>query len=327
MVFYKALLALVACLAAAEPPGAHFAKPFTASAFHDGIVHTHTNRSDGDAEPTAVLDRYRELGFSFVALTDHDKLTKAGLSSPTTHFITIPGVEITGRAGKVPVHVNALCGRSSLVGEKGDKSVDEVLADAIRKANGDGAIALVNHPNFGWALGAKELLEAPPFDLLEIASGHPGVNEAGDASRLSEEALWDELLSQGMHIFGAASDDAHDFIHSGEGREPGRAWIAVWEPKLVKLAVCGAIRQGEFYAAKGARFSSIDLSSSTLTVSAADWDSATDRVEFIGEGGKLLASSSSSPASYSLQGFERYVRARLTRKTGRAWTQAYFVER
>jgi len=39
-----------------------------------GALHTHTTKSDGKLEPLALLRVYRDLGFDFVALTDHDFL-------------------------------------------------------------------------------------------------------------------------------------------------------------------------------------------------------------------------------------------------------------
>ncbi len=43
-----------------------------------GALHTHTTCSDGDLSPEAVLRVYRDLGFDFVALTDHDFLMTPG---------------------------------------------------------------------------------------------------------------------------------------------------------------------------------------------------------------------------------------------------------
>tara|TARA_R110001592_G_scaffold217287_3_gene470947 strand:+ start:971 stop:1585 length:615 start_codon:yes stop_codon:yes gene_type:complete len=39
-----------------------------------GALHTHTTKSDGKLHPEEVLRVYRDLGFDFIALTDHDFL-------------------------------------------------------------------------------------------------------------------------------------------------------------------------------------------------------------------------------------------------------------
>ena len=44
-----------------------------------GALHTHTTCSDGQLTPAELVAAYRELGFQFVAITDHDHLLAAGL--------------------------------------------------------------------------------------------------------------------------------------------------------------------------------------------------------------------------------------------------------
>lgn len=39
--------------------------------FYKGNLHTHTTRSDGSGEPWEVAERYRQEGYSFLAITDH----------------------------------------------------------------------------------------------------------------------------------------------------------------------------------------------------------------------------------------------------------------
>lgn len=40
-----------------------------------GELHTHTTRSDGHLSPNEVVDRYHDLGFSILAITDHNEVT------------------------------------------------------------------------------------------------------------------------------------------------------------------------------------------------------------------------------------------------------------
>ena len=39
--------------------------------FYKGNLHTHTTRSDGSSEPEETAKRYRQEGYSFLAITDH----------------------------------------------------------------------------------------------------------------------------------------------------------------------------------------------------------------------------------------------------------------
>ena len=43
--------------------------------WYRGNIHTHTTESDGDAEPEVVAAWYRDHGYDFLALSDHNHLT------------------------------------------------------------------------------------------------------------------------------------------------------------------------------------------------------------------------------------------------------------
>jgi folate-binding protein YgfZ len=50
------------------------------------------------------------------------------------------------------------------------------MIDAIRAA---GAAPSINHPNYGWAISADELLQLQRTRLFEVFNGHPLVNNLG----------------------------------------------------------------------------------------------------------------------------------------------------
>ena len=41
-----------------------------------GCLHTHTTASDGNLTPQQTADAYADLGYDFIAFTDHDYLLK-----------------------------------------------------------------------------------------------------------------------------------------------------------------------------------------------------------------------------------------------------------
>jgi hypothetical protein len=314
-------IVLILCGLAVAAQGASapsFEDRVDARAFAKIQLHVHTSESDGDSAPDAVAAWYAAHGFSALAITDHDKLTSA--SAPGLALIA--GVEITSRGGKKPVHVNALCGSTALKGGQ-FKTPRAALADATAKAKADGALALVNHPDWTGALDADDLAAVTDFDMLEIASGHPAVGDDGDKDRPSAEALWQSLLDQGRRVFAVGVDDAHDFARAGEDRKPGRAWVEAWDAGAA--AACDALRAGRFYASTGVRLKELTVSGGTITVDAAEFPSGSV-VEFLGANAKLLAKATAVPAAYALKGGERFVRARVRLSDGRrAWTQAYFT--
>jgi len=201
--------------------------------------------------------------------------------------------------------------------------------DAVRQAGG---VALINHPNFRWAFTAKEMLPLKAPFLLEIASGHPAVNHAGDGRIPSTEEMWDELLSAGMRVYGVAVDDSHNFRQEFtiDRPNPGRAWVVVRSPSLTRENILSALTAGNFYASTGVELADVVAASGSLSVnvqpSSPSRSDRRHRVVFIGARGKVLSVSNDNPATYTFAGTERYVRARVEASSGqRAWTQPVFV--
>jgi len=72
--------------------------------WYRGNLHTHTTESDGDSSPADVVRWYREHGYDFLVISDHNRVT-------TVHddkLLLIPGEEVTDRFAKKPLHVNAI---------------------------------------------------------------------------------------------------------------------------------------------------------------------------------------------------------------------------
>ena len=309
------------------PP--RFARSFHATHFVRGNLHTHTTRSDGDASPEEVARWYRDHGYGFLALTDHNQLTTSNdlTALVTPEFALVPGEEITMWAVRKPIHVNALCIRSAIAGgafltkaRALDHAIEEVVAE-------DG-VALINHPNFEWALSKDDILATKGAALLEIASGHPYVHTLGDETRPSHEQLWDDALGAGMDIMGVAVDDVHHLVTDADPEAfPGMAWVQVVADAPRVDLVCDGLRRGALYASTGAELVSFDVDETAYRVTPVD---AKASVVFVGGGGRVLsrkATGDDGSARYELAGDEGYVRARVESSAGKAWTPAVRVTR
>ena len=287
-----------------------------------GNMHTHTLESDGDSPPEEVVRWYREHGYDFLVITDHDKLTIVDGGG----LVMVPGEEITDRLPKKSLHVNAIGISSAIPPQRGTTPV-EVLQnniDAVRKAGG---VPLINHPNFGWAFGVSELmslkLEAPT--LLEIASGHPFVNALGPPS---VEEMWDALLTAGRRVWGVAVDDSHHLKRPWDVdiAPPGKAWIVVRADERDPKSILAAISRGDFYASTGVELADYAVGEKSMTVTVREKNTAHYRVLFIGEKGKVLQETTGPSATYTFRGKERYVRAKVIDSNGRmAWMQPRFT--
>lgn len=325
-IFLVPFLAVQAALVAVtfqEPPQLRWYK---------GNTHTHTIESDGDSPPDVVTRWYRDHGYNFLVITDHNILVavdglNAKFAEPGT-FIVIKGEEVTNRLGENAVHVNGLDTKAQIGAQTGSTLLELVQrsVDAIRR---EGGVPHINHPNFTWALTADQLRQVRNNKLFEIYSGHPMVNNAGGGGSPGLEAAWDTILSSGVLLYGIAVDDAHNFKEPGnpDVAGPGRGWVVVRAASLEPRAVLDAMERGDFYASTGIELTDYQVTPKSMTVTVKKNTFAKYRIQFIGRGGALLHEALDSPATYEFRGSEGYVRAKVLDSNGRvAWLQPVIVD-
>jgi hypothetical protein len=320
------LLNALACVAAMSWMIAAQGVP-PATRWYKGNTHTHTLNSDGDSTPDDVVRWYREHGYHFLVLTDHNHLTSVeglnALHGADERFLVVKGEEVTDAFDDKSIHVNGL-DVARKVEPQGGTSVLDVIqrnVDAIRAANG---IPHINHPNFRWSITGDELRQVRNNRLFEIFNGHPQVNNLGGGGVPGLEEVWDAILSSGVLLYGIAVDDAHVFKRPGNPSVPGpgRGWVMVRAPRLEARALLDALERGDFYASTGVELADYRVTdrSMTVAVKADAWSKY--RVQFIGKGGRVLREEATPSATYTFAGGEGYVRAKVIESNGKlAWTQ------
>ena len=296
-----------------------------------GNTHTHTLRSDGDSTPEEVTKWYRDNGYNFLFITDHETITPVEelnkTFGKTGEFVVFMGQEVTDRLDGKPYHVNGLGVERVTMPQRG-KTVVENLQLIIDSVRASGGIAQINHPNFGWALNADQIAQVKNIKLFELYNGHPLVNNLGGGESPSVEAIWDAILSSGKLIYGIASDDVHSMKKLGDRKvpTPGQGWVMVRAPELTEKGILDALERGDFYSSTGVELEDYrsDARSITITVKPERWSKY--RIQFIGAGGNVLSESIENSATYRLRGDERYVRAKVLESNGKiAWTQPVFA--
>jgi hypothetical protein len=322
-------IALVAATRVSPRPLDQDTRP---AAWLKGNTHTHTTESDGDSAPDVVTAWYRDHGYQFLVLSDHNVLTSVdalnALHGKDGRFLLIKGEEVTDKFGDKPVHINGLDVTDKVDPQKG-ASLVEVLqrnVDAIRRVRG---VPHINHPNFGWSFSTEALQQVRNTKLLEIFNGHPHVNNLGGGGVPGLEEVWDAILSSGTLMYGIAVDDAHTFKQPGNPAVagPGRGWVMVRAARLEARAILEALEDGQFYASTGVELLDYAMSSRSMTVTVKKDTWSKYRVQFIGKGGRLLQESLDSPAEYVFRGDETYVRAKVLESNGRvAWCQPVVVK-
>lgn len=301
--------------------------PAEGQRWYKGNTHTHTLNSDGDSSPDGVVRWYREHGYNFLVLTDHNFLTEVSalnaLHGADEQFLVIKGEEVTDRFGSKPIHVNGL-NVQRLVPPQGGSSVAEVIqrnVNAVRSAEG---VPHINHPNFGWAITPEDLEKIENDRLFEIFNGHPLVNNEGGGGAPGLEEVWDILLTGGKLLYGIAVDDAHHFKRpwAPDAARPGQGWVVVRASKLTAGAILAALERGDFYASTGVELTDYVLTAKEMTISIKPHAETRYTTTFIGRGGKVLATETANPAKYAFRGDEGYVRATVSDSNGKkAWIQ------
>lgn len=295
--------------------------------WYKGNTHTHTLNSDGDSTPDDVVRWYRENGYNFLVLTDHNFLTSVdGLNSlhaADEKFIVIKGEEVTDVFAGKPIHVNGL-NVSRMVEPQHGKSVLDTIqrnVDAVRAADG---VPHINHPNYEWAITADDLKQVQNDKLFEIYNGHHLVNNLGGGGVPGLEEVWDIILSSGKLLYGIAVDDAHTFKQpwNKNSARPGQGWVVVRAARLNTEAILASLERGDFYASTGVELTDYQAGDKEIRITIKQEGSSKYRVQFIGDGGRLLKEAITNPAVYQFRGDESYVRAKILESNGKvAWTQ------
>jgi hypothetical protein len=271
----------------------------TEGQWYKGQLHCHSTNSDGRLAPEEVVSHYADLGFDFVALTDHNKVTR------TNGPILVLGEEYGKGSTEsgVGTHMNGF-NVSSAPGSlwSAQDRVDDIVAQ--------GGIASLNHPDtWPFSYSDKVLDDLEGYTCLEIVNAAKVDPGAFD--------IWDNALRAGKRVWGVATDDAHT------ADEFGRSWITVRMTGPVTTAnVLEAIRHGSFYATQGPEIEDIAVSERFVNISSL----GADEIRFYGPGQKLLATVDGGNAVYAIRGTEGFVRAQVVVGELSAWTQPVFVE-
>lgn len=215
--------------------------------FLKGGLHCHTCLSDGKASPEATIRHHANMGYDFLAITDHRRYNTHN-DAPDTGLLIIPGMEadrFLDGSGMQVVHVvavgpetgNGYENGQTVLYERGGRAVDcQDMIDDIRSANN---LAILAHPT--WSGNTpQDVLTLQNYNLIEVWNTGSefdwGVSDRG--------YHWDTLLYAGRRVFGVASDDGHALQENGFG------FVRVAAEKNVP-SILEALAKGEFYASCG----------------------------------------------------------------------------
>lgn len=280
-------------------------------------------------------------------------------------FLMIPGLEVTANWKRPatattpeqggPVHMNLTNPRSLVAPVAADNALEimQRTVEAVRvqrEETGQPMFLHLNHPNFIWGVTAEELMQVHHEKFFEVYNGHPGVHNAGDVAHLSNEEIWDVVLTRRLAelkldvMYGIGVDDSHNYHEQMLGKSnSGRGWVMVRARHLTPESIVLAMEAGDFYATSGVTLKEVTRTATTLGLEIQAEPGVTYVTQFIGtrrgydpssqllpprpgdasaartlphrryskDVGAVLAEVKGSAASYTLRGDEIYVRARV----------------
>ena len=208
-------------------------------------------------------------------------------------FILIQSEEISDRFESKPIHLNAT-NIQERIDPQGGASLREVLqnnVDAVLEQRERLEIPMfphINHPNFGWAITAEDLIALMGEQFFEVYNGHPAVNNYGDKARPGLEKMWDIITTRrilkGLPIlFGIAVDDSHNYHEIATNRSnSGRAWVMVRAESLSPESIVHAMEAGDFYGTTGVQLHDVKMDSEGLTIRIQEEEGISYETHFIG---------------------------------------------
>lgn len=261
-------------------------------------LHSHSNLSDGSLTPEAMVEAYKEQGYSVLAITDHEApYDHTNLSTPD--FLMLTGYEAYIRPSAncqldvygPEIHLNllakephntcfvaydpnfckymphALAESRAQAGDIGPRRYErEYIRRFIREAKKAGYLVTYNHPN--WSMEEpEEILHYDGFFSLEIFNtGSMVIN--GHENNLG---LYDRLLRHGKFPFVHGADDNHNKQPFGDPRcDSFGAWTMILAPELSYPAVIRALERGNFYASTGPGIHRLSIEDSHVFLQCSD---------------------------------------------------------
>jgi hypothetical protein len=212
-----------------------------------GNLHAHTTFSDGLRPAAEVVARYRELGYDFLAITDHEDRVEADywrrLPRGSHGLLVLPGIELDFRP--LSQHVGKVMGERETLYVLNHPARYRLSAEeAVRRA---AAIT-----DAGWPVHAVEVTDTgryrPEYDVAELALARVATDDSHrdadvgrawievDAAR-NPDAIIRAIKAGQFRLGFAAAPDPVSGPGSSQGRKPG-GWLRSGLGLLAGLALC-----------------------------------------------------------------------------------------
>jgi hypothetical protein len=257
-----------------------------------GQLHCHTTNSDGTQTPFDVENAYRKVGYQFIVLTDHNKVTE----NPKVNDILMAKGIMENPLIQGIIHLNGC---------------EKTLRNKQHLGKIEGGFNIVNHPNRGFGWPIKDIKKIN-FSAIEIFN-----SECQAIGQANAENKWDILLREGYRIWGVATDDSHD-INDTKFND---GWVMVFTDDITKSNIQWSLKNGNFYSSTGP-IMLFEVKNKSIEV----FTGEPSKIEFITKE-DTFQRNDVSKAIYYPSGKEIYIRIRVTRNSDgkQAWSNPIFI--
>ncbi|RLE79439.1 MAG: hypothetical protein DRJ52_08405 [Thermoprotei archaeon] len=293
-----------------------YSNPFSEKGqWFKGNLHTHSTYSDGLLTPKQLAYLYRNNGYSFLAITDHNKVADVRKLS-TEDFLVLPGIEVDTGKG-------VLGSKYHIVGVDIEEEIKaESAQEAIDKIVELGGVAIVAHPYWS-SLTLNDLLKLEKYLGIEVFNTTCEV----DVLRGYSVVHWDMLLTAGRRVYGFAVDDAHWSFRQYKPVDACKAWIMVKAEELSREAIIKSIKKGLFYSSTGPVIKNLEIKNGKVVVEC----SPVKVIAFVVDHARgcvyFSQKNDLTRAEYRIRGNEIYIRIECKDSEGNtAWTNPIFIK-
>ena len=311
-----------------------------------GNLHAHTTNSDGALTPEESVRGYREHGYNFLCLSEHDLYTDLSSEFDDDDFVILPGLEASAylyadETEELELrchHMHGILGSDEMVARAGKRfsnmerveplrfhgswdgrAVAQQLADMLME---HGCLVTYNHPL--WSRVEHEDVRGLTGCFGIEVCNYGTVNQCG----LGEDTtFWDMMLRDRIRIGPLGGDDAHNH---GVYSDAYGGWIVVCCDGTSRDAIVRALAEGSFYASSGPSIVNYGVEGDEAWIET----SPCERITLIAGGpvgiGRTHISEPGGTISHTtfpLKGTETYLRFECADKHGRrAWSGALFAD-
>lgn len=314
--------------------------------WYKGNIHCHTTDSDGMLTPDEVVRLYKDAGYQFLAISDHNIFSDYRSRFDCEDFIILPAMEASAvlyrdenkKALLKVHHIHGILGNKQMQKEAekglfthlqrypeweyfGNWDGAEVAQKLQDELVARGCLTIYNHPVWS-RVREDEFIHTKGLTALEIYN-YGTVNE----SATGYDALrWDVMLQNGSRIYATASDDNHN----REVEDSLGGYIVVKAEELSHEAVIQAILTGNYYSSSGPAIHDWGIKDGVAYVKC----SSVSRVNFmagnhVNAGLSVLSETGGDELTYAefpLRGDEAYVRVECVDQYGKtAWSNPIFL--